>query len=527
MQQTAPRTMLPSESPELAEAREVRDRHKTLIDVLSDQNQSAVKWLGVSAALSLSCGLLALSGNLAAKQKLGLIALGVGLGAYGFSEMIQVGKREDQIALAMPIFQHAQGALDQVDAAVIEFRKQSLAQDLQGILEGEEFEPAPQIQLPAAAPQIQTSQQYQQQHEPHEPQQSQPLRFDPIAQEASMGRSANQSEPQAASMFPVEDIAKAIAKTTANPNAASSLFILAPRGCGKTGLMQQAQFETWQAWQGRADFHIFAGKDDEKYCGLEEDEQRYIYSGDPDHALNSITRIERLVKERTAKLLEYPTIVIKDENNNTIRAARSFDRVDSITPKRNLFARMTEADYAIITKGRSKLCVCWMTSHTPRKSDTGQETGVFANVYSAVLGRTADGSPMYGMIKECLTGSDSNRVIDDVERRAALLAQFMEYRKRLDEGVEDGSRVLCLTNIGGRWRLALLPVYQKDIHTIKYDDPYEEFDEQMEEKHGVDPDTVIAPSSVEVLPPEPDEDIWAQSGLNQEMVNAVKTIQQS
>lgn len=341
-------------------------------------------------------------------------------------------------------------------------------------------------------------QQYQQQVEQQSVQQPQAPDVSNIQME-SVAWGGN----KAASMFPTEDVAQAMAQTTADVNAATSIFILAPRGCGKTGLLQTAMYKTFQLWKGKVDFFVWAGKDDEMYCGIENDSDRYIYSGTKENAIESVERIEELCSKRTAKGLGYPTIFVKDENNNTIRACKGFDRVDRVTPKFKALPRMCEADYEVVTKGRAKLCLNWMTTHTPREEDTGQSTGVFANVASVVLGRTAKGSPMYGMIQECLTGADSNRVVDDKERRNELYQQFLEYRRRLNDGKEDGSRALCLTNVGGKWRLVLIPVYEKDIYTIDYnkstvepaDDPYEEFDEEFEDKHGFDPDEVIEPES--------------------------------
>jgi hypothetical protein len=313
------------------------------------------------------------------------------------------------------------------------------------------------------------------------------------------------------SYLPTEDIAALMVRAATNPQTARSVFIIAPSGTGKTALLQTALQGFFKVTGANNKVFVFAGKQSERYCGIETLEggyqfdssidelipQSYCYAGDPDNSEYGTTFLKWINKTYTARNHGYPVLVIADENNMIIKACVDFDKVDRSKHKKTLTHHKTASDYSIAVRGRSQQCFMWMSAHSTRKEDTGQSTAIFSNVAAVILGRTLDdGTPSYGSISEALRGQAGNRVIDDTEIRETLLEQFQKYRSRINDGLEDGSKVLCLTSVGGKWRLCLLPYYEKntaniDLSLVEADDEYAEFDSEFEEKYGTQPETEL------------------------------------
>ena len=314
--------------------------------------------------------------------------------------------------------------------------------------------------------------------------------------------------------FPTEDVAQLMVNSTVGKDTARSIFVIAPSGTGKTALMQNALYKLYQATSGNCLSYIFAGKNTEQYCGLEtlegsyeldyEDNpipQVYSYAGNDDNTPYAVALLRHIDKTYVAKNHGFPVLVLQDENNMFLKACSNYDSEHKGKESLGLYAKKVNKDYSIAVRGRTLNCCTWITAHTPRAEDIGQSTGIFANVSGIILGRTQhDGTPSYDLIYETLTGRNSNGIITNIALRERLLGEFNAYLKRLDDGVEDGSKVVCLTSVGGNWRLLMLPVYQKnalniDLGLVKADDPHSEFDSEYQSKFGNQPEDEIWPAS--------------------------------
>jgi hypothetical protein len=252
-------------------------------------------------------------------------------------------------------------------------------------------------------------------------------------------------------VFPVEDIAKLYIQKSLNKDHASGLLVIAPRRTGKTKLIGAIIQYAHHLTEGIADFMIFAGKGDQKYAGLEKDENRYIDSGDVKNVAQAAARMMLIKDELSYR--EDPRFILSDELNNTVNAASDYDR----RHKTQKVLDVKETSRTLITKGSSLGTIFIATSHELRVDAIGFNTALYSSISSIILGRNIEGSPNYGSIAEALSGK--NDIVDNADLREILNEQFKAYRNH--PSINDSKEVLCLTNVGGNWRLCLLPDYTR------------------------------------------------------------------
>ncbi|MBD2099260.1 hypothetical protein H6F90_29795 [Trichocoleus sp. FACHB-591] len=269
--------------------------------------------------------------------------------------------------------------------------------------------------------------------------------------------------------FPTEDLAHTLTLTTTDPSKAGSVIIPAPVGTGKSNFLRAAIHKAHELHQGRVDMYVFAGKDDETYCGLEKDPNRYMYAADYELAPIAHSRLYAL-RPRLRKAPGFPTINILEEFNNILDAAELFDDLNKKNKKALPIAKLTNAAiYEQATKGRSKLFTDWITTHSANKEDIALNGAIKRSCYFAVLGRGSK----HGAINDALQGR--NAIVDDELIRRKLYDQFLEY---LNGPKFDNERVLALTNLLGRWRLVFLPHYPDNQPEIRCLIPAEQFSDR-------------------------------------------------
>jgi hypothetical protein len=269
--------------------------------------------------------------------------------------------------------------------------------------------------------------------------------------------------------FPTEDLAHTLALTTTDPSKAGSVIIPAPIGTGKSNFLRAAIHKAHELHQGKVDMYVFAGKDDETYCGLEKDPNRYMYAADYELAPIAHSRLYAL-RPRLRKAPGFPTINILEEFNNILDAAELFDDLNKKNKKALPIAKLTNAAiYEQATKGRSKLFTDWITTHSANKEDIALNGAIKRSCYFAVLGRGSK----HGAINDALQGR--NAIVDDELIRRKLYDQFLEY---LNGPKFDNERVLALTNLLGRWRLVFLPRYPDNQSEIQCLIPAEQFSDR-------------------------------------------------
>lgn len=259
--------------------------------------------------------------------------------------------------------------------------------------------------------------------------------------------------------FPEEDLAMVLAEITTHPAKASSTLIACPSGSGKSNLLRAALTAIHTVHNGNFDPYIFAGKDGETYCGLEKT-NKYIYSGGTEYANETQNRIQAIAEKRCRHFVGFPTICIWDEYNNTLGAAKMYDKLNKGSQVSTL---ISGANYSVVTKGRSKICLNIMTSHSPQVKDIEMNTDIQQSLNIVILGRGK-----YGAIKNVL--SNKRAIIEDDDTRENLYEQFKAFYAKGDR-----DRVLALTNLNGDWRLVFLPRYPDEqpelgTNTVKADD---------------------------------------------------------
>jgi hypothetical protein len=253
--------------------------------------------------------------------------------------------------------------------------------------------------------------------------------------------------------FPVEDIAKLYVEKSMDKKEARGVLIVAPSRTGKTSLLEMMIQYAHTLTNGMADFDVFAGKDGQSYAGIENDPNRYTYSGYQDNVSQAAERLKTINMELAYK--EYTRVIIADELNNTMDAADDYDRANK--NKTNCVTDIKKVSKSLITRGSSLGTLYIATSHVLRVKDLGFNTAMFDSVSGIILGRMLGNTPAYGSIAECLSGQGGNSLIDNTQLRDTLEAQFNLYQN--SPNAIDRKEVLCLTNVGGNWRLCILPNY--------------------------------------------------------------------
>lgn len=262
--------------------------------------------------------------------------------------------------------------------------------------------------------------------------------------------------------FPVEDLALRMAETTTDPSNGGSILIACPKRTGKSNLLRAAIAATARLHGGQVEFLVFDGKGGESFCGLEET-ANYFYSGDIEAIPQTYNKLTSL-KPRLRSATGFPTVPVLDEYNNILAAAKLYDKLNS---KENGFKTaelLSASTYERITKGGSKLVCDWITSHQADVQAIDLSLSLQQSLNYIVLGRGS----LLGAINAAVSGQ--RPIIDDDLIRERLKTQFQQWRQ---QNGADPSRVIALTNIGGDWRLVILPRYpdhQQPVRSLLSDD---------------------------------------------------------
>jgi len=245
---------------------------------------------------------------------------------------------------------------------------------------------------------------------------------------------------QESALIPTEDLAK----TLANERSSGTL-IMAPSGCGKTRLLQQAIVYSNVHYKGDVDFCILDNKGDESgWLGLENDRDTMIYD-DESKTPEAYRWLQGLKQRLKAEKPSLPTIAVIDEWNNGLGTA---DEHDEITEGQKYAKLMKIAAKGIVTKGRSKRVYGWMTTHSPKTDAIGMDSATRQSLNIIILAR---GNKL-GLIASVLKGTYT--FVDDDLIRQSLSQTFQEFMQN-----PDPESPIALTNLSGQWRLVRLPPY--------------------------------------------------------------------
>ena len=257
-----------------------------------------------------------------------------------------------------------------------------------------------------------------------------------------------QAQLEPAIELPVEDLAQRMAETTLDPSNGGSVLIACPKRTGKSNLLRAAISATSRMHGGNVEFLVFDGKGGESFCGLEGTEN-YHYSGDVDVIPQAYERLVSL-KPRLKDFQGFPTVPVLDEYNNTRAAAKLYDKLNGKRDKTKYADLLSASTYERITKGGSKLVCDWITSHEPDVEAIDLSLSLQQSLNYIVLGR----GNLMGAIYAAVAGR--RPIVDDDLIRERLKKQFEQWRQ---QNGTDPSKVIALTNIGGDWRLVILPRY--------------------------------------------------------------------
>ncbi len=284
---------------------------------------------------------------------------------------------------------------------------------------------------------------------------------------------------ESSAMFPTEDIADLIARNTLDRDNCSSMLIACPKGTGKSNLLRAAIYKLHRLSAGTAQINVFNGKEDRNqsgqivstFCGIETNRKRYINAGDPDSIEPTYSRLASITSAMESNY-DVPMVQVLDEYNNILIAATIctslLKDIQAELPAReripppNYVEKIGLGTMLRITKGRSKLVADWITSHSPLVQDIGLNTKLQQSLTSVVLGR----GDKLDAIHAALSGS--NPVVKNPQARAQLYETFLQW----EQGNTDPYKVVCLTNLAGKWRLCFLPKYP-DVQPDVADEVFE------------------------------------------------------
>ncbi|MBI4739884.1 ATP-binding protein [Candidatus Woesearchaeota archaeon] len=263
---------------------------------------------------------------------------------------------------------------------------------------------------------------------------------DAIPQMLAAAQAIGQLPASQTELIPTEDLAQTLAT-----ERSSGTLIVAPSGCGKTRLLQQAIVYANAHYKGDADFCILDNKGDESgWLGLENDRDTLIYD-DESKTPEAYQWLQGLKQRLKAEKPSLPTIAVIDEWNNGLGTAAEHDE---ITEGQQYAKLMKIAAKGIVTKGRSKRVYGWMTTHTPKTDEIGMDSATRQSLNIIILAR---GNKL-GLIASVLKGTYT--FVDDDLIRQSLAQTFQEFMRN-----PDPNSPIALTNLSGQWRLVKLPPY--------------------------------------------------------------------
>jgi hypothetical protein len=287
--------------------------------------------------------------------------------------------------------------------------------------------------------------------------------------------------------IPEEDMAQSLAQYQGG-----WVLIVAPTGCGKTNFLNAAISKANAYYKGEVDFSVTAGKENEKgYLGLEKSTSDYYLCDTPSAVQGFISFHQGVMAQLYRADVTVPVVYVADEWNNILLSAQVYDMQSSKPRERS--EKEKELALSVIggvTRGRTKRHFGWLTTHSPDVQAIGLPDKIKHSCTFIVMGR----SSLNGMLYEAVKGKQT--VIQDDRLRKKLLAQLDAFYD--EDSSTDKERVVALTNLGGQWRLVMMPVYQDHLPNIERS-PYNQSTEELLQ----DDSAPSSPPAAAVQPPAP------------------------
>jgi energy-coupling factor transporter ATP-binding protein EcfA2 len=234
-------------------------------------------------------------------------------------------------------------------------------------------------------------------------------------------------------------------------------LIVAPTGCGKTNFLNSAITAANQYYRGDVDFYVVAGKDNEKgYLGLEKSSADFYLCDSPEAVPGFLGFHEGVMSLLKRTDCSVPVIYVKDEWNNVLLSCQVYDMQQKSKSEREKEVALSTVGG--VTRGRTKRHFGWITTHSPDVGAIGLPEKIKHSCTFIVLGR----SSLNGILYEAVKGKQT--LIQDERLRKKLQAQLDAYYN--EDPDTDKERVVALTNLGGQWRLVILPKYPDQLPEI-------------------------------------------------------------
>lgn len=239
-----------------------------------------------------------------------------------------------------------------------------------------------------------------------------------------------------------EDLAQTIA--TADSDEQNFLFVGKSRS-GKTSLLVNAMAQKQQVLKGQVDWFIFNGKPekDNDWGGLNGHSNVYFPVNTEKRALDMLGQFKACVGAladwQDSGEPHYSMFVVADEVNN----------------QRELMGQKEEEQFDSLLRRYCTQCMSegsglWLSSHAYNVEDIGLNRRLQKSFQLIILGRNGK----YDSISDAV---NDYRLISNRETRDRLKAQLDIYEQ------SGGRDAIALTNVGGKWRLVMLPYYSKAV----------------------------------------------------------------
>lgn len=239
-----------------------------------------------------------------------------------------------------------------------------------------------------------------------------------------------------------EDLAQTIA--TADTDEQNFLFVGKSRS-GKTSVLVNAMAKKQQALSNRVDWYVFNGKPekDNDWGGLTGHSDRYYPVNTEERASAMIGQFKAcvgaLAEWQDSGEEHYSMFIVADEVNN----------------QRELIGHKDEEQFDSLVRRYATQCMSegsglWLSSHAYNVEDIGLNRRLQKSFQLIILGRNGK----YDSISDAV---NDFRLISNRDTRERLKAQLDVYEQ------SGGRDAIALTNVGGSWRLVMLPYYSKDV----------------------------------------------------------------
>jgi hypothetical protein len=245
-----------------------------------------------------------------------------------------------------------------------------------------------------------------------------------------------------------------VAETVIHSNL--PVLVIGESGSGKTTVIDRILYEGNRNYPD-AENIVFDGKptDDRRMLGIKSKPGAY-YSveqvEDVPRFSDAMEAVSRKMSDSKRSPKSRRIIVIVDELNNGIEKAEKFALLERVKPAQERdvtpYAKLMQSNNRlIISQGREKACLGIATTHDAGEDAIGTSASMRSNYGFLVLGADTG----YDNIERIISGTGS-RLITNPNTLAELKAQYYHWRDEIH-----AHKRFAILNIGGKWRLVLLP----------------------------------------------------------------------